>query len=93
MKARYLILAMLLSTSANAAKDGIVDVNAADAATLEAHIMGIGAARAALIVAERAAGPFKNCADLVERVKGVGPATCAKNTRLAFGQSQSQGQN
>lgn len=87
MKSRYLLLALLLmSTAANAAKDGVVDVNAADAATLEAHIVGVGAARAALIVSDRVAnGPFKDCPDLAERVKGVGPATCTKNAGLTFG--------
>ena len=88
MKARYLLLVLALSTSAHAAKDGIVDVNAADAAALEAHIVGVGAARAALIVTERAAGPFKDCADLAERVKGIGPTTCTKNAGLTFGQPQ-----
>jgi competence protein ComEA len=50
-----------------------LDANRADAASLET-LPGIGPARAAAIVAERARRPFQRVADL-ERVPGIGPAT------------------
>jgi competence protein ComEA len=49
-----------------------VDVNAADEAAL-IGIKGIGPAKARAILDERAAGgPFKDAADLAQRVKGLG---------------------
>ncbi len=55
---------------------GAVDINAADAAGLQA-LPGIGPSKAAAIVADRTAnGPFASCSDL-QRVRGVGPATVA----------------
>ena len=55
-----------------------IDINTADAKTLEA-LDGIGAAKAAAIVEYRSKnGPFKNVADL-EKVPGIGEATVAKN--------------
>ncbi len=51
-----------------------VDVNTASTAALEA-IPGVGAGRAAAIIAERAGGgPFTDV-DALTRVKGIGPAT------------------
>ena len=59
-----------------------VDINTADAATLEAELTGIGAAKAAAIVAYREAnGPFKRLEELV-KVKGVGEKTLEKNRAI-----------
>lgn len=53
-----------------------VNINTADAATLQT-LPGIGATKAEAIVADRTAnGPFASCADLA-RVTGIGPATVA----------------
>lgn len=55
-----------------------IDINSADAKTLEG-LDGIGAAKAAAIVEYRAKnGPFKSVADL-EKVPGIGEATVTKN--------------
>ena len=53
-----------------------LDPNTEDAATLEV-LPGIGAARAAAIVAGRAAHPYASVADL-SRVPGIGPLTLAR---------------
>lgn len=51
-----------------------IDVNRAGAVALQA-VPGIGPARAAAIVADRAAlGPFEDV-DALDRVRGIGPAT------------------
>jgi hypothetical protein len=50
-----------------------IDPNRADARTLEV-LPGIGPARAAAILAERARAPFAQVSDL-ERVAGIGPKT------------------
>ncbi len=55
-----------------------VDINTADAKTLEA-LDGVGPSKAAAIVEYRAKnGPFKSVADL-EKVPGIGAATIEKN--------------
>lgn len=55
-----------------------VDVNTADAKTLET-LNGIGPAKAAAIVEYRTKnGPFKSVDDL-EKVQGIGAATISKN--------------
>jgi competence protein ComEA len=56
-----------------------VDINSADADTLAAALTGIGAAKAAAIVAYREAnGPFQRLEDLM-KIKGVGQKTLEKN--------------
>lgn len=56
-----------------------VNLNTADAATLEADLLGIGPAKAQAIVDHRTAnGPFASIDELLE-VKGIGPATLEKN--------------
>ena len=63
-------------------RGGPVNVNAADAAALEA-LPGIGPVLAERIVADRAAnGPFASIEDL-ERVSGVGPSLVARLAGLA----------
>jgi len=65
-----------------------VDINTADANTLEAELSGIGAAKAAAIVAYRESnGPFKRLEDLV-RVKGVGEKILEKNRAILIIQPQ-----
>jgi competence protein ComEA len=54
-----------------------VDVNKATQAELEA-VKGIGPATATKILDERKKAPFKDWADLIGRVKGVGEASAAK---------------
>ncbi|MFC0710666.1 ComEA family DNA-binding protein [Azorhizophilus paspali] len=56
-----------------------VDLNAADAATLERDLLGIGPAKAQAIVDYRQAhGPFASVDELLE-VKGIGTAILDKN--------------
>lgn len=56
-----------------------VDVNHADANTIAQSLDGVGLGKAQAIVAYRDAhGPFKHAEDL-EQVKGIGPATLARN--------------
>lgn len=77
-KLSALLVALLLAVAASAA----VDVNTADATTLEA-VKGIGPATAKAIVAERAAnGPFKDFADLAARIKGIGDRKIAQLKEL-----------
>lgn len=60
-----------------AAAFAAVDVNKADQAGLET-VKGIGPAIAGKIVDERKKSPFKDWADLIERVGGIGDANAAK---------------
>jgi competence protein ComEA len=56
-----------------------VDINKADASTLAAELNGVGASKAAAIVAYREAnGPFRHIEDL-SNVKGIGIKTVEKN--------------
>lgn len=56
-----------------------VDLNTADAATLERDLVGIGATKAQAIIDYRQAhGPFASVDELLE-VKGIGTATLEKN--------------
>lgn len=56
-----------------------VDLNTADAATLERDLLGIGATKAQAIIDYRQAhGPFASVDELLE-VKGIGTATLEKN--------------
>ncbi len=65
---------------------GLIDPNAADAATLE-RLPGIGPVLAARIVAERqAGGPYAGWSDL-RRVRGIGPVLARKlRPWLTFGE-------
>ena len=60
-----------------AAAFAAVDVNKADQAALET-IKGIGRAISGKIVDERKKSPFKDWADLVGRVQGIGEGNAAK---------------
>lgn len=54
-----------------------LDVNKANEAELDS-IKGLGPSSTARILAARAQGPFKDWVDLMQRVKGIKPATAAK---------------
>ena len=68
------ILAMLFATTMAFAA---VDANKANQAELEA-IKGIGPVISSEIIAERKKGDYKDWADLVTRIKGVGDKSAAK---------------
>jgi competence protein ComEA len=81
------LLALLFSQLAVAAPSTeVVNVNTADAATLDRVLVGIGPSKAQAIVAYRKAnGAFKNAEALTE-VKGIGPATIKRNAgRISTG--------
>jgi competence protein ComEA len=70
-------LSALLATSAFAAER--VNINTADAATLDRVLVGIGPSKAeAIVVYRKAHGAFKS-ADMLAEVKGIGLATIGKN--------------
>lgn len=61
------------------AQADVVNLNSADAATLQRELVGIGAGKAQAIVAYRAEhGDFASVDELLE-VKGIGEATLEKN--------------
>jgi competence protein ComEA len=67
---------MLLSAPALA---GPVNVNSADARTLQKELVGIGPAKAqAIVMAREKSGPFKSLEE-VARVKGVGKKLVERN--------------
>lgn len=72
-------VAALLFALSTAIWAGPVNINTADAETLAAELVGVGADKAAAIIAYREAnGPFKNADDLTQ-VKGIGDKTLEKN--------------
>jgi competence protein ComEA len=72
---RQLIATVLAVFALNAF--AAVDVNQATRSDLET-VKGIGPAMSGKIVKAREAGTFKNWADLVERVGGIGPGNANK---------------
>ena len=81
---RPLLLSLLLALGAVFAASAAdkVNINTADAAQLEAGLVGIGPAKAEAIVAHRKAnGPFKS-ADELALVKGIGLKTIERNRDL-----------
>ena len=83
-----LLLTLCFSSAALAAGTSAqqVNINTADAATLDRLLDGIGPSKAQAIVAYRKAnGAFRSPADLV-KVKGIGPATVQRNAaRISVG--------
>ncbi|MFS8934931.1 conserved hypothetical protein; nucleic acid binding Helix-hairpin-helix motif [Cupriavidus taiwanensis] len=71
-------LAAALCLLAGGTARAAVDVNTADEAALTS-VKGVGPATARHIVEERnKRGPYKDAADLAERVSGIGPKSVAK---------------
>lgn len=69
---RQVLLAAAVWFSLSGAAFAAIDVNTADEAAL-VSLKGIGPATASTIVTERSrGGPFKDAADLADRVKGLG---------------------
>ena len=81
---KSLVLSLLLTGSAFAADK--VNINTADAATIDRVLLNIGPSKAEAIVAYRKAnGAFKS-ADQLALVKGIGLKTIEKNRdRIVFG--------
>ena len=81
---KSLALSLLLATSAYAADK--VNINTADAATIDAVLVNVGPAKAQAIVDYRKAnGVFKSAEELA-MVKGIGLKTVEKNRdRISFG--------
>ena len=79
-----LVLSLLFAGSAFAAEK--VNINTADAATIDRVLLNIGASKAQAIVAYRKAnGAFKS-AEQLTLVKGIGLKTVEKNRdRIVFG--------
>ena len=77
---KSLLLSMVLAGWASASEK--VDINTADAATLDRVLVNIGAAKAQAIVDYRQAnGPFRSAEELAQ-VKGIGLATIERNREL-----------
>ena len=75
---KSLVLSALLVTSALAGGER-VNINTADAATLDRVLVGIGPSKAeAIVVYRKANGAFRS-ADQLASVKGIGLATIEKN--------------
>ncbi|PMZ93576.1 MULTISPECIES: ComEA family DNA-binding protein [unclassified Pseudomonas] len=68
-----------LQAATSSAQMGTVDLNQADALTLQNELNGIGKAKAEAIVAYREAhGPFQSVDELLE-IKGIGNALLERN--------------
>ena len=82
MKTSLSVLSVLLAAllaATPAAAEGPVDINTADAATLERELDGIGPSKAQAIVEHREQhGAFRSADELGE-VKGIGLATIEQN--------------
>lgn len=75
--AKSLMLSLLLAGSALAAEK--VNINTADAATIDRVLVNVGPAKAEAIVAYRKAnGPFRSAEQLAQ-VQGIGLKTVEKN--------------
>ncbi|CAN7238133.1 helix-hairpin-helix domain-containing protein [Cupriavidus necator] len=80
-------LAATICLFAGGAAHAAIDVNTADEAALTS-VKGVGPATARNIIDERnKGGPYKDAADLAERVSGIGPKSVAKlqDAGLAIG--------
>ncbi|OEZ02169.1 competence protein ComEA [Stenotrophomonas sp. BIIR7] len=76
---KALVLGLMLAGTASAADR--IDINTADASTLQQGLTNVGPKKAQAIVAyRRQHGPFLRVEDLA-RVKGIGTATVERNRR------------
>ncbi len=76
---RYLVLLLFALIIATPVQAETVNINKADAATLQHYLTGVGAVKAEAIVAYRNKhGKFKSVDDL-KNVSGIGDATVKKN--------------
>jgi competence protein ComEA len=73
----FRILAAVILAAFAFAAQAAIDVNQASQAELET-VKGIGPGLSGKILSARQAGAFKDWADLVDRVGGVGPGNAAK---------------
>ncbi len=72
-------LAVALAANGQAAEQGTVDVNTADAEAIANMLVGVGMSKAQAIVRYREEhGRFEDIYDLT-KVRGIGEATVAKN--------------
>jgi competence protein ComEA len=77
IKGMSLLMALLLAPQALLA--GPVNINTADAETLDAELVGIGPALAAAIVRDREANGTYKTAEELARVRGIGESVIANN--------------
>lgn len=77
LAARALLLSLLFAGSALAADK--ININTADAATLDQVLVNVGPAKAKAIVAYRKANGAFRSAEQLALVKGIGLATVEKN--------------
>ncbi|MEN8129561.1 MAG: helix-hairpin-helix domain-containing protein [Pseudomonadota bacterium] len=78
---RYLILGLFLLFAAPALLAEVVNINKADAETLQQHLQGIGPVKSKAIVDYRKKhGAFKNLDELL-KVEGMGPGILKKNKK------------
>ena len=70
------LLGALVALCAASAFAG-VELNKADQAALES-VRGLGPSLSGKLLEERKKGPYKSWDDLIERVRGVGPASAAR---------------
>jgi competence protein ComEA len=76
-KFKNLLLALAASLCLAANTCAALEINQATAAELDS-IRGIGPGLSTPILAERDKAPFKDWADLIARVKGIGPVIAAR---------------
>lgn len=77
--ALFALIALLIATASLAA----VDVNTATEAELDG-VKGIGPALSGKILKARQQGPFKDWADLMQRVKGIQPKSARQLTEAGL---------
>ncbi|MET4728616.1 competence protein ComEA [Lysobacter enzymogenes] len=88
--AKSLVLSLVLAGSAYASEK--VNINSADAATLDRVLLNIGASKAEAIVAYRKANGAFRSAEQLALVKGIGLKTVEKNRdRIVVGGAPAQG--